>query len=195
MKGLIYKYTSKTTGKCYIGQVLEHRLEIRQNRHKNDKLDIHFYRARDKYGYEDFNFEIVEKDIDPNNLDLREIYWISHYNSFNNGYNSTIGGGGGNTYAKRTEEQMLETKAKISEANSGSNNGQAKDVELYNILTKERKSFDTLTEAAKYLNQTRKTVYRLITNKHITKLGWCMYREGVTTIESIADYKKLVISE
>lgn len=169
MKGLIYKYTSKTTGKCYIGQVLEHRLEKRQWRHKYDKIDIHFYRARNKYGYEDFDFEIVEKDIKEEQLNDREIYWISFYDSFNNGYNSTIGGGGGNTYAKRTEEQMKETKAKISKANKGCLNGQAKDVELYNILTKERKIFDTLTSAGDYLNQNRKTIYRLINNSHITK--------------------------
>lgn len=195
MKGLIYKYTSKTTGKCYIGQVLEYRLEKRQYRHKYDKRDIHFYRARDKYGYEDFIFEIVEKDIEQEKLNEREIYWISFYNSFNKGYNSTIGGDGGDTYTKRSEEQMVETKAKISKANKGCLNGQAKNVELYNVNTKERKTFETLTEAADYLDQNRKTIYRLINDKHITKLGWCLYREGVTTIESVAEYKKLVFSK
>ncbi len=195
MKGLIYKYTSKTTGKCYIGQVLEYRLELRKNRHKYDKRDIHFYRARDKYGYDDFDFEIVEKDIEQEKLNEREIYWISFYDSFNNGYNSTNGGDGGNTYAKRSEEQMAETKAKISKANKGCLNGQSKNVELYNVITKKRETFETLTEAAEHLGQNRKTIYRLINDNHITKKGWCLYREGVTTIESVAEYKKLVFSE
>lgn len=194
-KGLIYKYTSKTTSKSYIGKALHSNIERRKLRHKYDKINTHFYRARDKYGYDDFHFSIIEDNISEHILSEREVYWISFYDSFRNGYNSTLGGDGGNTYIKRTKAEMIETKAKISKANKGKNNGQSVDITLYNILSKDIKHFDTLTDASRYLGLTRKSVYRILYNKHITKKGWCLYNEGVQTIESIADYKKLIIGE
>lgn len=42
---------------------------------------------------ENFSFEIVEE-CSEKFLDEREKYWISYYNSFENGYNATIGGNG-----------------------------------------------------------------------------------------------------
>lgn len=39
------------------------------------------------------NFNIIELEECENGLlDEREIYWISYYNSYNNGYNMTTGG-------------------------------------------------------------------------------------------------------
>ena len=65
----------------------------------------------------------MKKNINYDDIDEREIYWIKYYDSFNNGYNSTIGGKGGNTYAKKTEEEMKIIGQKISKAISGSKNG------------------------------------------------------------------------
>jgi group I intron endonuclease len=96
--GIIYKITHKETSKCYIGQTkmsLEWRL--------NNKWCGHFTRATSdcgksyisnaiyKYGKEAFTYEIIEE-CDNDKLNEREIYWISFYNSFNDGYNQTTGG-------------------------------------------------------------------------------------------------------
>ena len=123
--GLIYKLTSKTSRKCYIGQCKTSNLSERMESHKYEtsKTDIHFGRALRKYGWEDFNLTILEENINYDDIDEREIYWIKYYDSFNNGYNSTIGGKGGNTYAKKTEEEMKIIGQKISKAISGSKNG------------------------------------------------------------------------
>lgn len=76
-----------------------------------------------KYGIDNFSFEIIEE-CEKDKLSDREKYWINYYNSISpNGYNLTEGGDGGNTFRYRTEEQMQETKRKISEATSGENNG------------------------------------------------------------------------
>lgn len=48
------------------------------------------------YGLEHFMIEPIEKDIPNEQLNEREQYWISYYDSFHNGYNSTIGGDCGN---------------------------------------------------------------------------------------------------
>lgn len=116
--GIIYKFTSKTTKKSYIGQTISSNLKRRIYRHRTDKIDSHFYRARDKYGFDDFEFSIIETNISLKDgkklLDEREIYWIRYYDSYNNGYNSTPGGHGGNTYSKKTNEELLEIKKKLS---------------------------------------------------------------------------------
>lgn len=94
---LVYKATSQTTNKVYIG-ITTNTLEYRMAQHKRaaeEGKQYHFYEAIRKYGFDDFIFEIVENNInDYEYLKEREIYWIKHYNSYENGYNSTRGGEG-----------------------------------------------------------------------------------------------------
>ena len=95
--GCIYKITNITNGKIYIGQTRQ-RLQDRWADHKKnftklqDKMAIHY--AMFKYGPDNFTLEEIEK-CDNALLDEREIYWISFYHSYNNGYNNTIGGSDG----------------------------------------------------------------------------------------------------
>lgn len=205
-KGLIYKYTSKTTKKSYIGKTIEDRFEIRQAEHKScskDTKDSHFYRAKQKYGYEDFELEVVENNIPLEKLDEREAFWIAHYNTFEDGYNATRGGDGGNTYAKRTKEQMEETRRKISEANKGSRNGNkgqyvgeknpmygkkppnAQEIILLNIETKERKVFDRAYKVALFLGRKSGSFTTKMKQKKLVVDNWMIIDEGVETIESI----------
>ena len=174
--GIIYKYTSKTTKKSYIGKTHSNSLKRRQYRHKTDKHDCHFYRARDKYGFEDFEFSIIEDNIPligttrkekDKFLNEREKYWIKYYDSFKNGYNSTIGGDGGNTYSGKTEEELLEIKKKLSLSSMGSKNAMSKEVKITNILTKEIKIFESLTEAGRFFSVSRSSIRRYILSSKI----------------------------
>lgn len=56
-------------------------------------------------------------------------------------------------------------------------------------------NFETLKDASKYTTLSRKVLSGIINLNKISKTGWCLYFKGVETIESVADYKKLVISE
>lgn len=47
----------------------------------------------DKYGVENFDFYILEE-CHPNELDDKEIYWIATLDTYNHGYNMTLGGSG-----------------------------------------------------------------------------------------------------
>lgn len=78
----------------YIGQTI-HSIETRFLNHKNASKveDTKFYRAIKKYGFENFYIELIEE-IPEEMLDEREIYWIKEFDSYTNGYNSTLGGGG-----------------------------------------------------------------------------------------------------
>lgn len=92
MKGIIYKITNKVNNKSYIGQT-RYTLEFRWRQHQHKKDNTYFHNAIKKYGIENFNLEILEE-CSIENLDSREIYYISKYDTFKNGYNLTIGGDG-----------------------------------------------------------------------------------------------------
>lgn len=100
----IYKFTNKTNGKTYIGQT--NNIEKRKRGHKSESFNkksngynLPFHIAIRKYGFENFDFEILEEIDDAfgrDYLNEREIFFISYYKSLvsENGYNLTIGGDG-----------------------------------------------------------------------------------------------------
>lgn len=87
--GVIYKATNKINGHSYIGQTTN--FQRRKMEHLSCKCASVFAKALKKYGKENFIWEILEE-CNNNELDEREIYWISYYNTYYNGYNSTQGG-------------------------------------------------------------------------------------------------------
>lgn len=95
MKGYIYKIYNDINNKLYIGQTVQ-TLGIRFTNHKMaSKLEkTKLYNAFNKYGIENFHITLIEEVEDYNLLNEREKYWINYYDSYNNGYNSTLGGDG-----------------------------------------------------------------------------------------------------
>lgn len=116
------KFENSINNKIYVGASTNPELRYRKHLEASKTGDNHFYRAIRKYGINNFKFEIIEC-TKLENLFSREKYWIAKLDSYKNGYNSTVGGEGGNTFAKRTPEQMKITGNKISESLKGSRNG------------------------------------------------------------------------
>ena len=100
----IYKFTNKTNGKIYIGQT--NNIQKRKNGHRSESFNeksagynLPFHAAIRKYGWENFNFDILEEICDGESqeyIDEREIFFIQYYHSLKdeNGYNITLGGQG-----------------------------------------------------------------------------------------------------
>ena len=88
----IYKVTNKINGKVYIGQSVD--IGRRWRQHMTAEDDIYFHKAIQKYGVDNFIWEVIEK-CKKSELDERESYWIEYYDSYNKGYNCTKGGDGG----------------------------------------------------------------------------------------------------
>lgn len=107
--GFIYKITNDINDKVYIGQTI-FTVQQRWNKHLVDSKDsnYHIHMAMKKYGIEHFKCEIIEE-CDNSKLDEREIYWIDCYDSFNNGYNSTLGGQGIHTRDYSEVYELWET--------------------------------------------------------------------------------------
>lgn len=91
--GFIYKYTSPS-GFSYIGQTI-HSLEERAGHGgKGYKGCSRFYAAIQKYGWENFEVEILAE-VKYKDLDEAEIKYIQIFNTLSpNGYNLTAGGQG-----------------------------------------------------------------------------------------------------
>lgn len=110
----IYYIKNKTNGKMYIGKSIDiqkrwksHKTQLKNGNHVNP----HLQSSWDKYGDNAFEFSIIEE-CACEELNDREKYWIQFYDSFNNGYNLTFGGEGGNTIAGYTEEELKRYKEK-----------------------------------------------------------------------------------
>lgn len=95
--GYIYKISNDVNNKVYIGKTCK-TVESRFKEHlrdyqKRDEENRPLYRAMKKYGVEHFSVEEIDNCLD-NQLVAREQYWIGYFDSYNNGYNATLGGDG-----------------------------------------------------------------------------------------------------
>jgi group I intron endonuclease len=94
MKGVIYCYHCISTGKKYIGQTNnEERRKKQHVYHYKKGYDNKFYRAVKKYGWINFIYGIIEE-YEIKILNEQEVFFIDYYDTYNNGYNSTMGGEG-----------------------------------------------------------------------------------------------------
>lgn len=87
----IYKITNKINGKIYIGQSID--IYKRWAKEKKGYVNDYLKNAFLRYGLENFTFEIIEE-CSIEELDEKEIYYISFYksNEHDFGYNLTRGG-------------------------------------------------------------------------------------------------------
>lgn len=174
----IYRIWNIKNGKSYIGQTWKKDVSKRVEEHfrNYDKpyYDFYFYRAIKKYGVENFDWEILETgDFTPQQLNEKEIYWIDKFDSFKNGYNSTLGGQSrkllnldvAEVIAKYNETKSCrkvakyfgvfhETISAILIANGieikSRGHGNSKPITLIDKNSEERFSFENAVEAAKF---------------------------------------------
>ena len=114
----VYKITNLINNKVYIG-ITKRNPKVRLNEHFSNKNDL-LYKAKEKYGKENFSLEIIEKDISKDDIDAKERYYIELYNSLvPQGYNLSNGG--------ISNKSISESgKIKLKECNLGINNPKSK---------------------------------------------------------------------
>lgn len=111
--GVIYKITNTITGQVYIGQTTKEKgfngrycfkgngIERVYNYHLNCKekgyesLNSYLFNSINKYGFESFEItEVLDVAFSKKELDIKEMTYISIYDSYKNGYNQNMGGDG-----------------------------------------------------------------------------------------------------
>lgn len=152
-RGVIYKYTSPS-GKNYIGQTINEKARrgVFLNRNK-EYAGPKINKARDKYGPENFEYQVIfaveslVKEEVLKILDEKEIQYIEMFDSFNNGYNSDLGGGSGIHVI--TEN----TRRKLSEATTNyyKNHDSVKNVPIlqYSLKGDFIREWKSINEAAR----------------------------------------------
>lgn len=158
----IYKITNIINGKSYIGQTVKtfnerynfkgQGAERVQGYLKFRKKNVnsygskfyhnnHLLKAIEKYGVENFTVDIIDKTDSLVELNKKEIYWISYYDSFSNGYNHCVGGGNttGYKFSEEAKNKMSMTRKGIHAGEKNPNFGNRYSDEIRLKMSKARK--------------------------------------------------------
>lgn len=147
----IYKITNTIDNRCYIGKSIDLKRRIRKHKaylKSESHHNIHLQRAYNKYGLENFRFEIIEK-CDEDNLDYLEMFYIQKYDAFEYGYNMNLGGENGRGYK---HSQEFKNRQRLN--NMGGNNPSSRKVVCENRV------FNTIRECAYFYNVNEKTMQK-----------------------------------
>ena len=119
---IIYKITNKIDGKVYIGKT-KGSIEERWRRHcyqahdkKRDYLKFKLQYAILEFGAENFTVEQIDCAATTEEANRKEMYWIKHYDSIENGYNTSPGGRNGGHYSKVKNVETGEVFNSMNEA-------------------------------------------------------------------------------
>ena len=188
---IIYMHKNLINNKVYIGQTNQ-TLTARCKNGEGYIDSPKFYNAIQKYGWNNFEHIILEKDIvSVDEADEKERYWIKYYNSIEDGYNISEGGGKhprGKEFAKRVSEGQKENwvnniqrkeKARQKKLKDwqnpdyrnkflGSNNGNASKVKCIEL----NKIFNTVKEAAEYVKTSRQNITGACKGRQNTAAGY-----------------------
>jgi len=150
---IIYKVTNKITGKCYIGQTVQS-LQRRWYKHLHDNRCPAMRDALKKYGEDNFTIEVIDTAETIEELNEKEVYWISFFDSLApNGYNLQSGG--------KNCRCAESTKQKLSKLNSGESNpnwGIPRNEETRRKVSESRKGISFTAEHRQHLSDSHKGV-------------------------------------
>lgn len=169
----VYCIENLMNGKRYVGQSID--IYRRWSSHKNESAisrNYFLYQAFRKYGTENFRFYILEE-CDEDSLNEREIYWINHFDTFNNGYNMTIGGAGYNCGERAYAQNKLPKNFTENICNTVSDIVSIAKLDLdYNILD----IYDSVRDCARKNNVVATNVSKCTKQLHKTCGGYLYLR-------------------
>ena len=152
----VYQHKNKTNGKVYIGITSRKPEERWGDKGCNYKTSPHFYSAIQKYGWDNFEHNILFIDLTKEQACLKEQELIKKFNSMNRdyGYNSTSGG--------EIFIMNEETKQKISQSMIGNKNGSG------HVCTEEKKQkISEAQKGRKFTEEHKQKLSDAAKNRHV----------------------------
>ena len=109
---VIYKVTNNINGKVYIGRTkntVEHRWKQHCHNAKSKHAHFKLQAAIREFGPENFSIVQIDCAATKEEADAKEVYWISHCNAVEEGYNISPGGrnGGHRKKVKAVEDGLV----------------------------------------------------------------------------------------
>lgn len=159
----IYRFVNSINGKSYVGQAVSLRVRFKAHiaNYKQNRYDTPLYRAINKYGFENFEYyieesieETLEKEALKNKLDELEKYYIQKYDSYNHGYNQTLGGDYGVLGYKMTPKQLEKIRTGANKVHEDGRN----TVYIYDSVNDSIQSFPTMRILADSLGLNFKSI-------------------------------------
>ncbi len=176
----VYQIKNLITNKYYIGSSILslkrrgaiHKCKLIKGNHHSNKLQNSF----NKYGINNFDFEIIEK-CNKENCIEREQYYIDLYDSYNNGYNCLpfAKDNGGRIVTQETRDKIRNTlrgrkRSPMSrEAIEKQSTAKYKIILQYDLNMNFIKEFKSQKEAMLELNVKQTTMSQWCNNKHKCK--------------------------
>lgn len=112
----IYQAKNIINGKVYIGFDSDWPKRKKTHKTKYEKYHTKFYDSIKKYGWESFDWQPLYQSKDGKHcLNVMEPYFIMQYNSYNSGYNMTLGGDA----VMLNRKHSVETKNKMKNSRLG----------------------------------------------------------------------------
>ena len=108
----IYMHRNKINNKMYIGQTCQNPPAKRWLRGEGYQHCSKFYHAIQKYGWDNFEHIILEKNLTLEQANAKEKFYIQFYNSIQNGYNIKLGGSKG-ALTKEHKQKIKKSNQKV----------------------------------------------------------------------------------
>lgn len=192
MKSGIYKILSKVNNRFYIGS--SKNIEKRWKRHlsnlrNNNHVNQHLQRCYNKYGKDNFIFEIIEL-CDEEELLIREQYYLDYLKPYEKGFNIGKSSSGGDNLSNNPNREEIIEKIKKGLKETISNMSEEERKEKWSRPGKENSNYgnkwtdEMKEESSKYW-------------KKVAKKGLCPFskRKGRTNKELYGEEKAKEISE
>lgn len=172
----IYKITNSVNDKVYVGQTWR-LLSKRFAAHKSasSKYCIKLHNAFNKYGREKFSISLVTFCHSQEVADQLEQHFIRSFDSVENGYNITYGGGGIHGY-----KHLQSTKQKISKTLKGTKQTREHKVNLGNSRRGKKRSL-----------KTRQKMSDAHLQRRYVKTGAVIKNDWINMLRGLLNLKKL----
>lgn len=166
----VYKLTSPS-GKIYIGQSYNIYKRLMAYKSARCKQQRHLYNAIIKYGFENFDIEILFRSNYYNgiidSLNHAETYFINLYDSINNGYNIR-GGGGNNSISEETK--LLMSKVALGRKFTPEHKSNLKKAFVGRKMTKEQ--IEKISKSNMGKKVAIETIQKILNSKNLM----CIYK-------------------